>query len=235
MFKGNFLLFFLPGIIVTIAYLIQKLTALNIQDSVQLNECGAWYGFIKDWFNSGVRLFFSVFHFFLDQIYIFIILTALSPFNTRLGEKLDEELTGNITESSFIRFISDVIRMVFVVLIALILQLLIVGFYSLIVYTFGLPELVNTVIHFMIQAFFFGFTFYDFCLERNKRGVFYTLGFSFSRPLAMVITGSIFLGIYAIPYVGIILAPVLCLMISTVAYLYYTQALPTINNLQSNE
>ncbi len=235
LFKGRFLVYFIPGIVVTAIYLLQKWMALTVEDTIHLNDTKAWYDFILNFINWGVELIFGVFYFFLDQIYIFIVLTALSPFNTYLGQKLENRLTGNKTESGFSRFIKDIFRMILVTIIIVIIELLIFSFYSLIAYISGTPEAVNTLIHFIIKAFFFGFAFYDFSLERANKGVFSTIEFAFSKPIAMLIIGSIFLGIFAIPYLGVILAPVLCVMISAVAYLYYSKALPKIKNLSLNE
>ena len=80
---------------------------------------------------------------------------------------------------------------------------------------FGL-DAIDAVVYHVIAAFFFGFSFYDFGLERYQKGVGTSLYYAFEYPLSMILTGSIFLLIYEIPYIGIPLAPVLTVMVSTV-------------------
>jgi CysZ protein len=87
--------------------------------------------------------------------------------------------------------------------------------------------------YYCIASFFFGFAFYDFALERYEKNVISSLGFAFSAPLGMIILGAIFKFIYNIPYVGIPLAPVLVVMISTVAYAYYIKRLPPSKELSN--
>ena len=99
---------------------------------------------------------------------------------------------------------------------------------------FGLDALDPYMYH-IIAAFFFGFSFYDFALERYQEGVGSSLYFAFEKPIAMILTGTIFLLIYKIPYVGIPIAPVLAIMVSTVVYLYDQKKLPIDNNLKTIE
>lgn len=221
--KGKFLLFFLPGLILSGLFLYSQIR--GVEDATDVSE--SWFA----WFYSSAT---AVWNFIIEQIYVFLVLTALSPFFTALGEKFDKELTGYEIKGGLLRFINDFIRMIFVVIVSILLELIFIGFYSLISWMFGIPEIVDVVCKYCIASFFFGFAFYDFALERHAKGLFASLGFAFSAPLGMVILGAIFQAIYLIPYIGIPIAPVLVVMISTVAYAYYTEQLPKSKQL-SNE
>jgi len=233
LFKGNFLLYFIPGAIITIAYywFLSKASALS--GAANLASDISWFDWILGYVNSGVKGVFSVFGLITEQLYIFLVLTVLSPFNTYLGEKLDAKYTGQKFEGGLIRFVNDLIRMVFVVIIALVLEFLFIGLYWILSWFIGFEPL-DSIVYFCITAFFFGFSFYDFALERYEAGVFSSLGFAFTKPLTMILTGGIFLAIYNIPIVGIPLAPVITLMISTLVYLYATKKIQPIeiNNEQ---
>ena len=224
--KGKYLLYFIPGIVLTLIFWYFQSKITSAGDSVDLHSSYSWVDWIFSWVNTGAEKTFGVISLITEQIYIFAVLTFLSPFFTSLGETMDKDLTGNAVKGGFMRFINDMIRMVFVVILMVIMELFIMGFYALISLIFGFNEHFDTVVYFIIPAFFFGLSFYDFALERYAKGVFSTIGFAFSNPLGMIITGMIFLGIYSIPVVGIPLSPVFAVMISTVAYAYYTQALP---------
>ncbi len=224
--KGKYLVYFIPGVVLTLIFWYFQSKITSTGDSVNLHSSYGWIDWMASWLNYFVKGTFGFFALITEQIYIFAVLTLLSPFFTSLGETMDKDLTGNAVNSGFMRFINDMIRMVFVVLLMVIMELFFMGFYAMISWIFGFNDLFDTIVYQLIAAFFFGLSFYDFALERYAKGVFSTIGFAFSNPLGMVITGLLFLGIYNIPYIGIPIAPVLTVMISTVAYAYYTKALP---------
>src|SRR5690606_24921740 len=149
------------------------------------------------------------------------ILTVLSPFNTILSEKLDTKLTGQKFSFSIIRLINDLFRMILVVIIAISMEFIFIGFWWLICWITGLNDtFIYPLISFLIGAFFFGFSFYDHSLERYEVNVFGSIGFAFSNGLLVMTTGAIFKLLYYFPYfwevsyLGIIIAPVLTTMIS---------------------
>ncbi len=224
--KGKYWIYFVPGLLLTGLFWYFRSRTIEIDEAIDLSSKYSWLNWAGSVVDSGISKVFGVFDFLLEQLYIFVVLTLLSPFFTALGEKFDKDLTGKKTEGGILRFINDMIRMVYIVFISLLLELLFVVAYWIISKIFGFPDIVNTVMYFSIAAFFFGFAFYDFALERYEKNVLSSLGFAFSAPLGMIILGAIFKGIYAIPIVGIPLAPVLVVMISTVAYAYYIKRLP---------
>lgn len=219
--KGKYLYYFIPGLVITILYWYFYSMGASFNDRLYIvDEIPLIGGFL-----SGLLDFLlSGFEFIFNQIYIFVVLTMLSPFNTSLSEKIDNELTGNKMKSGFVRFINEFIRMIFVVILALTLELIFLIFYWII--SWILPDLIDEIIYFTIAAFFFGFSLFDFSLERDEVGVFGSLGFAFSNPLTMFVTGGLFQIIYMIPYLGIPLSPVFSVMIATVVYLYIKGRIP---------
>ncbi len=224
--KGNFLIYFVPAILITTLFLLVSFFAnLVFGDPATVESTG--------WFSVVLSKVGSVVDFIVVQLYIFFILTILSPFNTILSEKLDTRLTGTKFSFSIIRVINDLIRMIFIVLIALLLQLVFVGIWWFICLVTGISDtIIYEVIAFLISAFFFGFSFYDHSLERYEISVPGSLRFAFSNILLITITGIIFKLLYYFPYfwevsyIGIVIAPVVTTMISTVVYLMVRNNLP---------
>jgi len=232
--KGNYLLFFIPGAVITFLFFWFQSSLSVVDEALNVSSSYSWLDWIAGYLNSLVHGAFSLLGSLFEQVYIFVVLTVLSPFNTLLGEKLDNKLTGTKFSGGLIRFVNDIIRMIFVVIIALVLEFGLMGIYYAISWIFGLGFM-DTYVFWVMSAFFFGFSFYDFALERYETNVFGTLGFAFQHPLTMILTGGLFLAIYAIPLAGIPLAPVLTLMISTVVYLYITKRLPITKELKTSE
>jgi CysZ protein len=227
--KGRFLIYFIPGLVITAIYFWITYRASSIIEATGFLEK---IPLIGGYLDQGVDAAFSFIGFLFDQVYIFFIITLLSPFNTYLSEKLDTQLTGQTFEGGFGRIINDLVRMIFIVIIALFMEFFCIGFWLLITWMFGIPDTVFYVVSFLMTAFFFGFSFYDHSLERYEVGVFGSIGFSFQKMLMVTMTGAIFLGLYnfpyqgGTPYIGIFIAPVLTTMISTVVYLHYRGKLP---------
>ena len=229
LFKGKYLVYFIPGVVVSIIYWYFVFKANSIEISTATDTGYSWVDWATGWVDTGVSKVVdyskSLLGTIMGHVYAFVILTFLSPFNTSLAEKLDNSQTGNVFDSNVIRFINDFIRMIFVVILAVFLEFALMLLYWLVSWMFGL-DAIDPVVYHIIAAFFFGFSFYDFGLERYQKGVFTSLYYAFEKPLTMILTGTIFLLIYEIPYIGIPLAPVLTVMISTIVYLYNEKKLP---------
>lgn len=224
LFAGKFLIYFIPGGIITLVYLFIQYRTSTIEDTIDLETGYNVVDKVTGVLKSGISYVFDFFDFIVEQIYIYVVITLLAPFNTILAEKFDSDLTGKKFESTWLRYLNDMIRMVFVAIIALLLEL---GFMLLYwMFSWLLPDIIDPIMYHLIAAFFFGFAYFDFHLERYEIGVLGSLGYAFENILTMLLTGTIFLLIYKIPVIGIPLAPVLTVMISCVVYLYKAKILP---------
>lgn len=222
--KGKYLLYFIPGLLISILYYWASASVSGLNEGVSSLGGESWWNSALSTVASGA---FSFIDWITYQAFIFIVLTVLSPFNTHLSEKMDTELTGDKFESGVIRIINDLIRMIFIVIIALILELILVGIWFVIAWIFGFHDTTfYTISSFLMGSFFFGFSFYDHSLERYQVGVFGSLGFAFKNMFMVTITGALFNLIYHIPFAGIALSPVLTTMVSTIVYMYYRGKLP---------
>jgi CysZ protein len=216
---GNFLLFFIPGVVASIFFLsIYSLTS----STASLFDFLEHIPLIGGYLAGGVNKTFGLLMFLLLQIYIFFVLTVLSPFNTVLSEKLDAKLTGKEYVFDLGQVMLDLLRMIFVVFLAVFLEYFTMIVYWIISWILHLGFL-DTIAYILISAFYFGFSFYDYSLERHKQGVFSSLGFAFKNMGTVTLTGLCFLLLFYFPYVGVIVAPVIATMIATVVYLKKNQ------------
>lgn len=213
--QGHFLWFFLPGLIASLLFTSLYTLASEAENLFSILENIPLIGSILA---IGISKTFGLIYFLIMQIYIFFVLTILSPFNTVLSESLDAKLTGKKYKMDFEQVVKDFLRMILVVLIAIIMEFFIMGLYWILSWIFGLGFL-DSIVFGLISAFFFGFSFYDYSLERYNQGVFASLGFAFSNMGLVTLTGVIFILIFSIPFIGIALAPVLITMLSTIIYL----------------
>ena len=212
---GKYVIYFIPGI--AAALLFGSIFSIT-NKTENLFDFVEHIPLIGGFLSTGVEKTFGLFYFIILQIYVFFVLTLLSPFNTLLSEAVDSNLTGKKYPFNIIEVLSDLARMIFIVLVSLILEFFLMGAYWILSWILGLGFL-DTIVYTVVSAFFFGLSFYDYSLERYRQGVFSTFGFAFSNILAVTITGLIFTFIFAIPFIGIPLSPVLATMIATIVYI----------------
>jgi CysZ protein len=210
LFKGRFLVFFIPGLVIMLAYIYLTTWGDGYKNLTEKAEDVSYIGGALGWILGGIGDLFSK---IFNELYKFLILVLLAPVMTILSENYDAYLTGQKYSFNLIKVINDLVRMIFVVFLALILEFTAYILFYLIISIF-VPKFLEPSCYFLITAFFVGFSFYDYSLERYSISTFGSLGFAFKKPLTMVLTGSVFTLIYMIPYVGIPIAPVL-----TVVYL----------------
>ncbi len=212
--KGKLLVFFLPGLIVGAIYLSATSYTAGVAESAEsLNDVWLIGGFLSGTV-KGTLGFIDV---ILNEVFKFTILVLLSPFNSMLSERFDEQLTGNKFEGGFIRILNDVLRAILIVILALLFELVFLLVWWIVSWIF--PDIIDTLVHFLLSSFFLGFAFYDYSLERYGIGTGSSWGFAFRNMLHMMITGGLFSLIFMIPVAGIVIAPVLLTMISTATYL----------------
>jgi len=215
--KGKFLNYFIPSVIVGIllGYYFYEIQAARetAKDADSLPILGG----VISWVISN---FVDLIDFIVESVFEFVVLVCFSPFNALLGEKYDNSLTGNKFDGGFIRLINDILRAIFIVVIALFFQLLISGSWYVLTKIINPLEAFSPIVNFVVPAFFFGFSLFDLSLERYGVSTFGSWTYSVKRMLAMLIAGSLFILLLKIPYLGIILAPGILTMITTYVYVH---------------
>lgn len=217
LFKGKFLLYFIPGLIVGLIYLYFQFQARQALALVHAGDDIPVIGGAISWFADGA---FSIFDLITSEFYKFVVLVVLSPVNCILSEKFDSYLTGREFKFDLIRLINDFLRMILIVISALFLEYVFLAIWW--VFSWAFPGFIGESIFFLIASFFVGFSFYDYSMERHGLNFFKSWGLGFSRMSYMLITGAMFTLMLKIPVVGIIVAPVLTSMISTAVYILLT-------------
>lgn len=212
--KGKYLLYFIPGLLIGLFF-----WDLETWAEVAANDSYAkdvpWIG---DYLNEGIKWTFSFLGTIFHQFFVFFVLTLLSPLNTFLSEKVDEDLTGYAQGFDLVRFVTEIVRMIGVVIVALSLEFLLMGAYALFSWIFNL-DILDPFVYFIIAAYFYGFSFYDYSMERRGLGLGSSLRFSKQNPISTILTGSLFSLFAALPIFGLPIGAVLTTIIATHVFL----------------
>ncbi len=215
---GKFLLYFLPGLVIGAIYLVFYFQIHELLERSNSTEDQSWIGSAFSWITSQA---FGILDILVFEFYKFFILVILSPVNNILSEKYDTHLTGKAFSFSFLRLVNDFIRMIFLVAAALFLEYLFLVIWWFL--SWVLPDFIGETLFFFISAFFLGFSFYDYSLERYQLGFFRSWNFGFTKLSYVLVTGTLFSLIFKIPYLGVIISPVLITMIATGVFIKLQQ------------
>lgn len=208
-------MYFIPG---TVAALMFLSTYTLVTEISQIFSFVGNIPLIGSFLLEGISQTFGLINVLIMQLYVFFVLTILSPFNTLLSEALDSQLTGKKYSFSISQVISDFLRMVLIVIVSLSIEFFLMGIWWII--SWFVPfAFIDKIVYTVITAFFFGFSFYDYNLERYKQGPMNSLKYVWKNKITTILTGLTFLFIYYIPFIGVLFAPVITTMVATVVYL----------------
>lgn len=229
--KGKFWLYLIPSVAVGILFFM---TSGFISGIFGFLNKAADVPLVGSYLNTGVEAGKGFFSYVGDFIYQFVILTILSPVYCLLSEKVDNELSGANFNGGIVRILTDFIRMIFIVVISTALYFTFMGAWWIISWFIGI-DVLDQVMNLLIGAFFLGFSFYDYSLERYQIGTWKSWMFSFEHIGYMLITGLIFNLLFHVPVLGVLVSPFLATIISTAVFLKMHHKIPLDPNRVKNE
>lgn len=202
--------FFAPGLMIALFFWLLE----SGIDSLGADTAEAKVEWVASAWNAIVSGLKSLAH----SLFKFFVLTCLSPLNAFFSEITDSKLTGRKYNFSFWRIIKDVWRAILIFSVALLLEFVLWLIFSAIGWATGM-SILSDVITFVSGAFFIGLSFYDYALERHAYSFGKSWKYAFVKAPYMIICGLIFELLYLVPFLGVVIAPVVLSLSSTVLHL----------------
>lgn len=163
-----------------------------------------------------IMILIKVFFFFVFAMFGgYITLILLSPVLAVLSERTEKILTGKIYRFNFRQFIKDILRSVVFSFRNMFFQTTISILIFIISFT-PVIGLVSPFAFFIVSAYFYGFSFMDYSLERKKISVQNSTNFILNNKGLAISTGTVFSLLLLVPYIGFFVAG-FAAIISTVA------------------
>lgn len=215
-------IYLVPAILIGIVFYIFGSFFPDSIETVE-TESSNW---ISSIFRSSVNWLISLGSSIGDFMYKFIILSLFSPFNSLLSEKVDNSLTDSKFDGGVNLMIRNLFRTIAILAVSTGLYLITVFCWWIISKIVGLHSL-DSVVYFFISAYFIGFSFFDYSLERYDKGISSTLNWGFKNKITVLLSGLIFSLICLTPKIGIIFAPFFVTLNSTLVYLQIEKKLNT--------
>lgn len=135
----------------------------------------------------------------------YLVIICLSPVFAILSEKTEEILDGKKYPFNPDQLMRDIVRGILIALRNVSIE----TFYLLLFFILGFIPLVGqfaAVLLFFISAYFYGFSFIDYSLERQHFSVTQSVQFMRKNKVVAIVNGSVFALIMLIPIIGITLA-----------------------------
>ena len=204
--------YLIPGFIVTLIYVsfMWSIGAYDSVNEVNTEELGffAKTGF---WFKSGVL-------WFTQMLFEFTVITLFSPIMALLSERCDTILTGREYAFNFERLMQELIRTIGILATGFIFSSIVMGLWFFISWI-GNLSVISPYILFVLKAFFIGFNFVDYSLERNMVPIGRSWKYAIANPMVMISFGVLFSLLFMLPLIGAMLAPFLTTIFATVYFL----------------
>lgn len=206
-------------------YLFEEIKRINIQSEIQnlryetnLTDI-RFEGFPTD--SEEMKLLLVAIQIILVVVSLklskYIILIMMAPVMTILSTRTEYILTGNQYPFNFNQFVNDLYRGVNFALRNLFRQvLIIVGWYLL---TMVFPYLDDFTFPFIfcVGAFYYGASLMDYTNERRRMSMEESISFIRRHSGIAIAIGMFFSALFFVKYIGIIIAPVVCIIAATFA------------------
>lgn len=128
----------------------------------------SWIGTATGWL---IKIVLKIFYFLLFVSFGgYIVLIVMSPVYSWLSERTEAYLTGHKYPFSWKEFGWEIFRGILIVIRNMVVQLLLVGVLFLLSFI-PLVGWLSPVVVFLVSAYFYGFSFVDYAIERKRYNV----------------------------------------------------------------
>ena len=158
-------------------------------------------------FLSGLVWILIKVSFFVAYIFIggYLIITLMSPVYAFLSEKTERHISGHTYKTSITEFLYDIYRGLLIALRNVLLEL---GWAILMFFASFIPLIgfLTPIVMFFITAYFYGFSFIDYSLERRRYKINESIRFCRQNRWTLIGNGTVFTLLLIIPIIGPTLA-----------------------------
>lgn len=156
-----------------------------------------------------------IFFFVGAAIMKYLVLIIMSPVMAMLSQRIDELITGKKYPFNLGQFIKDILRGSLIALRNMLIQFALIAICFMLM---PIPVLgwIMPLFLLVINYYFYGFSMMDYTSERNKMGIIQSIRFIRRNKGLAIGNGFIFALLFAIPFIGVIIAPILGVAAGTI-------------------
>ncbi len=179
----------------------------TLSEWTNIDEWNFWGAGFAIGLINGLICFVIRLLFFIIYAYIggYIIIVLMSPVFALLSEQTERIITSTSQSFDFTQFIKDIIRGVLLAVRNLTIEM----FFTIILFIISFIPIVGlfaTLALFLVSAYFYGFSFLDYTLERRRFKIQSSIRFINQNKGLAIGNGFVFSLVLLIPYIGVMLA-----------------------------
>lgn len=204
--------YLIPGAVVTLVYasFIYSTGLIEVDPNANVDDL-SWTGKMVHWLSTATLLFTTL-------IFEFVIITLFSPLMAMLAEHTETSINGKIFNFSFAKMLRDLMRTVGILFTGFVFSVLVILVWKLISWI-GNIHVITPYIILIVKAFFIGFSFIDYSLERQGYSISSSWKFAINKTVLMLVIGGLFTLIFSIPIFGVMFAPFVTTIVATLLFL----------------
>ncbi len=190
-----------------------------VMSYVNINSGGGMLSFLGDTLhfllNIGLKI---VFFFVFSTFSKYILLIIMSPIMALISERTEEIVTGKIYPFNVFQFMKDILRGIIIALRNMFIEF---GFIFLGFLIVWIPLIgwLSTLFLFVLSYYFYGFSMIDYISERRRSGISQSVRYVRKNKGLAIGNGFIFSLLFAIPFIGGMIAAVLAPVAACIAVL----------------
>ncbi len=188
-----------------------------IKNAIGFGSTEGWLSYLSGFLHFFIIIALKIIFFFVySALSKYIILILMSPLLALLSERTEEILTGKKNPFSLAQFLKDVLRGIGIAFRNLIIQF---SFILICFFVSWIPVLgwIAPFMLLIVSYYFYGFAFIDYCSERKKLPIGESVKYIRKHKGLAIGNGFIFSFLFAIPFVGVVLAPVLASVAASIS------------------
>lgn len=175
-----------------------------LENWIDLENADFWgSGFLRATIGGFIWIVFKIL-FFLIFAYFggYIIIILMSPVFSYLSERTEKIKTGNDYPFQFKQFVRDIIRGIFIAVRNLCIELLL----TVLMFILSFIPIIGwaaAIFLFFISAYFYGFSFMDYAIERKKLNITQSVQFMRENKGIVIANGFVFSLCLIVPFCGV--------------------------------
>lgn len=159
-----------------------------------------------------------VFLLILSSYIKYVVLIVCSPILALLSERIDEIISGRKYPFNFPQFLHDILRGILVTLRNLLYETFIIGL-CMVVGWIPVIGWITIPFLYLTSWYFMGFSMMDYTYERQRMKIREGAQFTRKHKGIAIGNGFVFSMILLIPFIGVVIAPILSVVAATLAVL----------------
>lgn len=188
-----------------------------IRSFISFDESEGWLSFLSGALHFFLTIALKIIFFFVYSTFSkYIILILMSPIMALLSERTEEILTGKKYPFQLAQFLKDVVRGITIALRNMVIEFSII-FICLFITWIPVIGWLCPILLLIISYYYYGFSMIDYCSERKKLSISNSIDYIRKNKGLAIGNGFVFSFLFSLPFVGVIIAPILAAVSASIA------------------